>query len=109
MTQNMMDISGFSLLIFQVFLFPPIERLLGPINSIRVAAVTMACSYSPSFIRAKIIFDLFLMRTIFQNAGFVYAFACCLSIYVKYIRASTQAYHKFRIFAEECSFYDHYY
>ncbi|KAG6472159.1 hypothetical protein ZIOFF_069616 [Zingiber officinale] len=31
--------SGFGLLIFQVFLYPPIERLLGSINSIRVAAV----------------------------------------------------------------------
>lgn len=54
MPQNMMDIiSGFGLLIFQVFLYPPIERLLGSINSIRVAAVTITCSHIPSFIRAK--------------------------------------------------------
>ncbi|XP_074574907.1 putative peptide/nitrate transporter At3g43790 isoform X2 [Curcuma longa] len=32
-------VAGFGLLIFQIFLYPPIERFLGSINSIRVAAV----------------------------------------------------------------------
>ncbi|XP_074574844.1 putative peptide/nitrate transporter At3g43790 isoform X1 [Curcuma longa] len=34
-------VAGFGLLIFQIFLYPPIERFLGSINSIRVAAVTV--------------------------------------------------------------------
>ncbi|ONK78527.1 uncharacterized protein A4U43_C02F19770 [Asparagus officinalis] len=35
---EVLSISGFSLLVFQLFLYPPAERLLGPINLCRVAA-----------------------------------------------------------------------
>ncbi|CAA7392987.1 unnamed protein product [Spirodela intermedia] len=36
---QVLAISGFSLLVFQLFLYPPLERLFGPVSSSRIAGV----------------------------------------------------------------------
>uniref|UniRef100_A0A1D1ZE51 Putative peptide/nitrate transporter At3g43790 n=1 Tax=Anthurium amnicola TaxID=1678845 RepID=A0A1D1ZE51_9ARAE len=50
---EVLAISGFSLLVFQLFVYPPVQRLLGPIVSVRIAgvlAIPLLASY-PFFVK----------------------------------------------------------
>src|SRR6266540_248697 len=80
---------GASLLLYQVFVYHWLNKVLGPVNSIRIASVGYYC-HSFSLCRfSSINSSVYFCILTFSIPGDFYTTYCCLSLYDTLIRTKT--------------------
>lgn len=72
------SISGASLLVYQLFLYPSINKVLGPIKSSRIAAVSKIFRY---LIIEFFLFSLHILTAVLDLADPVHTYPLCLPLH----------------------------